>query len=280
MLSLVDTPGPRVDTMREVQQDYIMQELQKRLTATDLNNPDQNAGVRKVMEAIYSTIDELLRAELPSIKDIEGGVDIILLGGIIIRGEVKGSEDLFKPLAFDSITLSNNGPSRVTNLLPILLDTTTKPDESLIGTSEEERDLKRLEEEALRLEQEAEALRLEAEEAERIRFEYEETQKQQSALNDEKARVEKERREKEEEEERLHLKALQEEDERNRRESMQLAPATKVKVPEKSAVEPAAPSEGSVSHEFSAWNIPNAKKLQIDLHEGLICLPSPFLLNK
>lgn len=280
VLSLIDTPGSRVDTMREVQQEYIMQELKKRLAAEDLNNPDQNAAVRRVMETIYRTIDELLRAELdsaikrniPSIKDIEGGVEIILLGGIMIRGEVQGSEDLFKPLAFDSITLSNNGPSRVTNLLPTLLDTTTKP----VGTSQEERDLKRLEEEALRLEQEAEALRLEAEEAERIRFEYEKTQKQQSALNDEKARVEKERREKEDEEERLHLKAVQEEDERNRRESMQLAPATKVKVPEKSAVEPAAPLEGSVSHEFSAWNIPNAKKLQILMNlSGLFALSFP-----
>ena len=270
VLSLVDTPGSRVDTMREVQQDYIMQELQKRLAAEDLNNPDQNAAVRRVMETIYRTIDELLRAELdsaikrniPSIKDIEGGVEIILLGGIIIRGEVKGSEDLFKPLAFDSIALSNNGPSRVTNLLPTLLDTTTKPDESLIsGTSQEERDLKRLEEEALRLEQEAEALRLEAEEAERIRFEYEETQKQQSASNDEKARVEKERREKEEEEERLHSKAVQEDEEQNRRESMQLALATKVKVPENSAMEPAAPSEGSVSHRiFSVEYHPECQK--------------------
>ena len=225
VLSLVDTPGgPRMDTMREVQQDYIMQELQKRLTTTDLNNPDQNAGVQRVMETTYAMIDELLRTELdsainrnfPSIKDLEGGVEIILLGGIIIRGEDKGSEDLFKPLAFDLIKMSNDGTSKVTsNLLPI-----------------------RLEEETLRLEQE-EALRLEAEEAERVRFEYEETQKQQ------------------------------------------LAPATKIKVLEESAMGPAARSEGSVSRRnfsvdcFARCKIANYFNSFI----WFVCTPLSFSIN-
>ena len=263
VLSLVDTPGPRKDTLRDVQQEYIMQELQKRLSAADLNNPDQNAGVMRVLETMFVTIDELLRTELDAAikrgapsweKEIERSVEIMLLGGIIIRGEVKGSEDLFKPLAFDSITISKDGTSKVetSNLLPILLGTTTKMDKSLTtitSASEEEEELKRLEEEASRLEQEAEALRLEAEEAERMR------------LEGEKARVERESREKEEEEERLHSKAVQEDEERNRRESMQLTLATKVKVPENSAMEPAAPSEGSVSHRiFSVEYHPECQK--------------------
>lgn len=265
VLSLVETPGPRVDTMREVQQDYIMQELQKRLIVADLNEPDQNAGVQRVMQTVYGMIDELLRTELDSAikrntpwnKGIEGGAEIILIGGITIRGEVKGSEDLFKPLAFDSITMSNDGSSKVKtrNLLPILLDTTTKFDESLTSVSEEERYLERLEEEASRLEREAESLRLEAEEAERMRVEYEEAQKQQSALNDERARVERERLVKEKilEEERIRIEAQrEEEEERHRRESMPLVPAAKIKVPEESAMEPAAPSEGPVSDRISS----------------------------
>lgn len=248
VLSLVDTPGPRKDTLRDVQQEYIMQELQKRLSAADLNNPDQNAGVMRVLDTMFGTIDELLRTELEAAikrgapswdKEIERSVEIILLGGIIIRGEVKGSEDLFKPLAFDSITISKDGSSKVetSNLLPILLGTTTKMDKSFTtstSASKEEEELKRLEEEASRLEQEAEALRLEAEEAERMR------------LEGEKARVERESREKEEEQERLRLRATREEEERNRRESMQLVPTTNANVPDVSKIESAAPSEGSV----------------------------------
>jgi len=164
VLSLVDTPGPRRDTLREVQQNYIIQALQNRLTAAELTNPNQNAGVRRVMETIYGTIDELFRTELdasmkrnaPLDKDLE----IILLGGIIIRGEVKGSEDLFQPFAFDSITV-NNGEMykiRTEDLLPTLL-------------IEEEKDLRRLEKEASRLEEEAELLRLEAEGAGKTRLE-------------------------------------------------------------------------------------------------------------
>lgn len=157
VLSLVNTPGPRRDTLREVQQNYIIQALQNRLTAVELTNPNQNAGVRRVMETIYGTIDELLRTELdasmkrnaPLDKDLE----IILLGGIIIRGEVKGSEDLFQPFAFDSITVN-----RTEDLLPTLL-------------VEEEKDLRRLEKEASRLEEEAELLRLEAEGVGKTRLE-------------------------------------------------------------------------------------------------------------
>ena len=164
VLSLVDTPGPRRDTLREVQQNYIIQALQNRLTAAELTNPNQNAGVRRVVETIYGTIDELLRTELDaSMKrnaPLDKNLEIILLGGIIIRGEVKGSEDLFQPFAFDSITL-NNGEMykiRTENLLPTLL-------------VEEEKDLRRLEKEASRLEEEAELLRLEAEGAGKTRLE-------------------------------------------------------------------------------------------------------------
>jgi len=142
VLSLVDTPGPRRDTLREVQQDYIVQELQKRLTAEDFANPDQNVAVGRVMDAIYIMIDDLLRTELDAAikrnalwdKEIEGSLEIIFLGGIIVRGEIKGSEDLFKPLAFDSIAMNYNQASKIerSNLLPMLLDTTKKSEGSLM----------------------------------------------------------------------------------------------------------------------------------------------------
>ena len=143
VLSLVDTPGPRRDTLREVQQDYIVQELQKRLTAEDFANPDQNVAVGRVMEAIYKKIDDLLRTELDDAikrnslwdKGIDGSLEIVFLGGIVVRGEAKGSEDLFKPLAFDSIAMSYDRASKIerSNLLPMLLDTTTKSEGLLTG---------------------------------------------------------------------------------------------------------------------------------------------------
>ena len=153
VLSLVTTPGPQKDTLREVQEDYIIDELRKRLSENDMDNPDQNAVVLKVIETMYVMINELLSKELDSALKRDGiwergvGVEIVMLGGIIIRGSGAGSEDLFEPLAFTS---TKAGPSwdpykvKKENIFPQLFDTKySDPESQAEGQRAEEAETER-----------------------------------------------------------------------------------------------------------------------------------------
>jgi len=130
VLSLVTTPGPQKDTLREVQEDYVIDELRKRLSEDDMANPDQNSVVRVVMETMYGMINELVTKELDSAvarvglwEGEDDDFEIVMLGGIIVRGSGGGSEDLFEPLAFTSLqprSPTNRYKAKKENLLPML----------------------------------------------------------------------------------------------------------------------------------------------------------------
>lgn len=132
VLSLVTMPGPQKDTLREVQEDYVIDELRKRLSEEDMANPDQNSIVRVVIETMYGMINELVTKELDSAVARVGlwergddDVEIIMLGGIIVRGSGGGSEDLFEPLAFTSLKPGppkNWQKAKKESLLPMLFD--------------------------------------------------------------------------------------------------------------------------------------------------------------
>ena len=141
VLSLVDNPldpGRGGDSLREVQEDFIVAELTRRLTDRDIDDPDLNQVVRRVFEVTYDLIAELLQQE---VKDAilrsglwdagsgraDDGVELALLGGIVVRGE-KGlaggaggyGEDYFKPFSLTVMRQGSDRKVQTKDLLPLL----------------------------------------------------------------------------------------------------------------------------------------------------------------
>ena len=115
----------------DVQEDFIIRDLRKRMERDELDGPDQNALIALVTNRMYDMVSDIL------LREVDGAIrkpgfwdkitEVTLIGGLVInRGNPGGAgklEDYFKPITFQSLRKAGGTNAVVTdNLLSYLYD--------------------------------------------------------------------------------------------------------------------------------------------------------------
>mmetsp|Transcript_2528 Transcript_2528/g.3834 ORF Transcript_2528/g.3834 Transcript_2528/m.3834 type:complete len:389 (-) Transcript_2528:185-1351(-) len=125
---------PYSTAMSDIQEDYIIAELRKKIINEDLNGPDENALVAMVTNRMFDMVAEMLTREVVGAYSKPGFWDnineVTLLGGIVInRGNAEGADviqDYFEPITFKCLRRGPMGSVTTDNLLAELYDENRK----------------------------------------------------------------------------------------------------------------------------------------------------------